>query len=164
MSNILMCGTDPVGQVCDIPAENINYTTLNEQESDVQSELDKINDTINLNGAKNYIPYPYIDIGNNRFTINSDGSIAVTSGTVSTRTILYITHHETYWTLPVGRYILSKGMETPSTGSSMAIVVDGCNGSGWVKNLAKSTNPDEVEFEVDYDGYDRVEIYAVTDS
>lgn len=147
-----------------IPASEISVDLGSGNYSNVQTELNKINDSINLNGAKNYIPYPFISISNDRFTINSDGSISVTSGTVSTRTILHITHHETYWTLPVGKYILSKGMETPSTGSSMAIVVDGCNSDGWIKNLAKSTNPDEVEFEVDYDGYDRIEIYAVADS
>ena len=46
MSNILMCGTEPIGQVCDIPATDISYdnTTSGITADDVQSAIDELND------------------------------------------------------------------------------------------------------------------------
>ena len=45
MSNILMCGNNPIGQVCDIPATDISYdnTSSGLTADDVQAAIDEIN-------------------------------------------------------------------------------------------------------------------------
>ena len=44
MSNILMCGTDPVGQVCDITADNVEYSSG----VSVKDKLDTITNELDL--------------------------------------------------------------------------------------------------------------------
>ena len=48
MSNILICGTNPIGQVSDMTASNINYnnTSSSLTASDVQDAIDELNNKI----------------------------------------------------------------------------------------------------------------------
>lgn len=108
--------------------------------------------------GKNILPYPYTDttksLNGVTFTDVGDGTIK-TSGTASARTVFKLKNAANNYTPPKGTYILSKGYQNNYT----TIIVDGYNGNTWVKSLGRSASVDDTEIVIDYDGYDRVEMY-----
>lgn len=96
-------------------------------------------------------------VNNGTITILTDSSDNVigikANGTFSSRTVVYLVSKTNSIGLASGNYILSKG------GTSAQVVVDAYNGSSWIKNLASSYGTDVVNFTIDNDGYDRIEVF-----
>ncbi len=91
-------------------------------------------------------------IGGITYTVNADGSVKA-NGTAAGASNLMLAEY----VLPQGSYIASKGYNSTS-GTHCGLVVEGYNGSTWVKVLASSYSTDEQSFSVDYNGYDRVRV------
>jgi len=77
------------------------------------------------------------------------------NGTFTARTILNITMPTNNYHPTSGSYIINKSYQNAST----AIIIDAYNNNTWVQTLARSSSVDDVQFTLDYSGYDRLSIY-----
>lgn len=136
-------------------------------ESAVKANTKLIKDTVGWSGKnKLKIPASVVtqEINGITFTVNRDTNGEVTSivadGTASANISIEILNKYNYST---GRYIISKGYSTSSTGH-MGLVVEAYNNNTWVKLLASSWGTDEAAFDVDNNGYNRIIISIKIDT
>lgn len=133
--------------------------TLSDQ-TDLQDALDeKMSYADNgVLGAKNLLYYPYYSPSSSFFTVNNDGTITM-NGTASERAVFTLIHRTVPHNPPKGKYILSKGFSSTSIGQDVGIIVEAYNDNTWVKVLATSAGTDEIEFDIDYNGYNKINVY-----
>ena len=116
-------------------------------------------------GAKNFLRYPYDGGGSGTsiFTINSDGSITVASGTHSTRSYMYLEYpysNVIKFTPPVGEYICS----VDGLVSGISVVFEQYNGSTYVRGSRLSDTDNSIKVNVDYSDFDRLGIFIDVDA
>lgn len=89
---------------------------------------------------------------NVNFTKNEDGTVAV-AGTASANTSVDIlgSSANSYKGFLKGTYIISKG----NTNNNVRLSINMYNGTTWIKQIIAGAS-DNVEYEIDYDGYDGV--------
>ena len=83
-------------------------------------------------------------------------AITINNGVASERVVFYLS---TRFSPPSGQYTISKTANT----SSISMVASAYNNTTWVKTLAQ-INSGGGTFTLDYDGYDRIEIYIAIES
>lgn len=108
-------------------------------------------------GGKNKLPYPFSDttktVAGITFTDLGDGKLKV-NGTATARAVFFYANH-VFKPIPSGDYILSRN----TTVSDVVIAIDAYNGDTYVKNI-KTSGLTESTFSIDYDGYDRLDIFV----
>lgn len=137
--------------------KNLPVNTIGMIEEAVESVTDLTKSTIGwLTQNKLKLPYYSSSVsGDITATVNSDGTITLSSGTAIIQEILYIRYKSEEFKPDAGTYKISKGF----TNGKIGLVCEGYNGDAWVKVLASSFSNDEITFDIDYVGYDRISIY-----
>ena len=134
-----------------------SFATDAEIAAAAQAQKQLLEDTVGWNSG-NQLGFPYYTSsvsGDISITSKEDGSIIVGSGTATQREVFYIKIASDNFHPPKGKYKISKGF----INSVIGIVIDATNVNTWVKSLARSFGSDDNEFDIDYDGYDRISIY-----
>lgn len=110
-------------------------------------------------GAKNLLPYPFEDTTKTAsgitFTDNGNGSITIggsTSQTATANARFFLFKFKDATTIEAGTYKFTKGF----TKAGVQIIIDAFNASGaFIKNIVTSENED-IEGTIDYNGYTQV--------
>jgi hypothetical protein len=111
--------------------------------------------------GKNKLRYPYVNtsstISGITFTDNGDGTLTA-NGTAAAKIVFYIQTAASNFDPPMGQYIFTKGFAYDND-TDVSIILEAYNGTSYIKRLAKSSGADAVTCNIDYDGFDRIEIY-----
>lgn len=137
--------------------KNLPVNTIGMIEAAAEAVTDLTKSTIGWL-TQNELKLPYYSSsvsGDITATVNSDGTITLSSGTAITQEILYIRYKSEEFKPDAGTYKISKGF----TNGKIGLVCEGYNGDTLVKVLASSFSNDEITFDIDYVGYDRISIY-----
>lgn len=131
----------------------------------IKSAIDAIPSTndvfkvMGVNGAKNYIPFPYNSSSSSMFTVNDDGSVLVNGTAGSSASRFFLTQFHGYY-LKAGSYILSDGRANHS--SSVYLQVYDANSP--YTSRAMTSSRDNVAFTLAQDTEVVVQINVVANA
>jgi len=117
------------------------------------AEQDEVNAIFEVYGSKNLLPNVGTSFSNNgiTFIVNADGSVTI-SGTASADTFFTFCGHQENLRLPEKTYKATMD----GSSASIPMYVNKYNGATYISGFGFVTG-DELTFNVDYDGYDRIE-------
>lgn len=145
-----------VGSTIDADVVNEQNAAINALE-DVPDDISAINSSLGYfaeTGKKNILPFPYYDMPTGGiFVVNADGTITI-NGTSTSNSNVRISRVTTNFAPPTGKYIVSKGFAQ----TGVTFFIQGYNGDTFVRNL-NTSDDDNVEVTIDYNGYDRIITY-----